>query len=348
MRASRIIRLLRSTLGLLVLGAFATGCVSTPPPDVIPVPEPVPVVEPVVDIPTVPVIKAPDPEPVIIPPPPPKSLPPVAIVLDSRNPAYESVVTELGKHFETYSIYDFTDKSQPPIIAFRTINDEPTEAVIAIGLRAAKSAIALSKSPVIFSQIFNYQDHGLVTDKSRGIAAIAPVEAQLGAWKLLDPMLSEVGLIIGEGHDALIDDAKVAAEKFGIQLNVQVSQSDQETLYFYKRMVADIDGFWMMPDNRILSLRVIREILADSKRRNVVVAVPNDAMLPMGAGISFTPSAANVAEQIVAAVRQIQMGEFTELPDITPLTDLDIATNDAVLQKRVVASKTVIVQEARQ
>lgn len=306
-----------------------------------------PVVEPVVDVPTVPIIKEPDPEPVVIPPPP-VSLPPIAIVLESRNPAYESVVTELGKHFDTYSIYDLTDKSQPPVIAFRAINDEQAAAVIAIGLRAAKSAIAMSRSPVIFSQIFNYRDQGLVTDNSRGISAVAPIEAQLGAWKSLDPMLSVVGMIIGEGHQDLVDEAHAAAAKFGITLNVRISNSDQETLYFYKRMVSDIDGFWMLPDNRILSRRVIREILADAKRRNVVVAVPNDAMLSMGAGISFTPSAANVAEQIVAAVRRVQMGEFNTLPEVTPLTDLNIVTNDAVLEKRVIASRLADEQGSRQ
>ncbi|NNC76434.1 MAG: hypothetical protein HKN77_00645 [Woeseiaceae bacterium] len=350
MRTSRISSSLRSMLGSLILGILAAGCVTAPKPEIIAEPEPVPVVEPVVVAPTVPVVKEPEPEPepVTIPPPPPQSLPSVAIVLDNRNPAYEAVVTELGKHFDAYSIYDFSDKSQPPVIAFRAINDEQAVAVIAIGLRAAKSAIALSKSPVIFSQIFNYQDHGLVTEKSRGISAIAPVDAQLGAWKALDPMLNEVGLIIGEGHEGLIEDARIAAEQFGIALTVQVSNSDQETLYFYKRMVSDIDGFWMMPDNRILSRRVIREILADAKRRNVVVAVPNDSMLPMGAGISFTASASNVAEQIVAAVRRVQAGEFDELPEITPLTDLNIATNDAVLQKRVVASKVQSEQEVRQ
>ena len=112
-------------------------------------------------------------------------------------------------------------------------------------------------------------------------------------------------------------------------------------------MVADIDGFWMMPDNRILSGRVIRELLDDAKRRNVAVVVSNDAMLPMGAAISFTTSPSNVAERIVEVMRKIQSGSLDAVPDITPLTDMNIATNDAVLEKRVVVGKVNAEQDRR-
>lgn len=335
-----------AALGMFVLSVVASGCATGPELSEIEVPVAVAIVEPEVEQPQVPIVNEPQTAAVVIPPPP-KALPPVAVVMSSRNPAYESVVTELDKHFETYSVYDFSDKSQPPVTAFRTINDQQVAAVVAIGLRAAKSAIAMSKSPVIFSQIFNYQDHGLVTANSRGISAIAPLDAQLGAWKTLDPMISEVGLIIGEGHDQIIADARDAAERAGIKLNVRVSRSDQETLYFYKRMIADIDGFWMMPDNRILSGRVIRELLDDARRRNVAVVVSNDAMLSIGAAISFTASPSNVAERIVEVLRHIQSGSLADVPDITPLTDMNIATNNAVLEKRVVVGKVNAEQDRR-
>ena len=285
--------------------------------------------------PRIPVIKEP---PVVVEPPPVDTpLTSVAIVLASREPAYEAVVNELGKRLDDYAIYDLTDKSQPPETAFRTINDESALAVVAVGLRAARAAVLLSQRPVIFSQVFNYSDNGLLTDNSRGVASIAPLDAQLANWKELDPGISEIGFIVGEGHERLIEAATLAALEQDVNLIVRVSHSDQETLYFYKRMVADIDGFWMMPDNRILSARVIREILDDAHRRNVAVAVSHDAILPMGAAISFTTSASNIAETIVGVLRQVNAGGIASVPELTELTEIRVRTNDAVLQKRLIA-----------
>jgi len=97
----------------------------------------------------------------------------------------------------------------------------------------------MADKPVIFSQVFNHQDHDLLNKNSRGVAAIPPLDAQLAAWKKIDPTLVRVGVIIGEGHDELIERAHRAAEHHEIELRVQITRSDQETLYFFRRMIRD-------------------------------------------------------------------------------------------------------------
>lgn len=315
------------------------GCATTEPV-VVPVEPSVVVEEPVENEPTIPVVKEPPPvetkPPVVVEP-----LAPVAIVLASREPAYEAVVNALDEHLSDYSVYDLTDKSQPPESAFRTINDDNALAVVAVGLRAALAAVELSQRPVVFSQVFNFGDNGLLTENSRGVAAIAPLDAQLARWKELDPAISEVGFIVGEGHEQLIESATLAALEQGVNLIVRISHSDQETLYFYKRMVADIDGFWMMPDNRVLSARVIREILDDAHRRNLAVVVSHDAILPLGAAISFTTSASNIAETIIDVLETIQADGIAAVPPITELSEIRTRTNDAVLKRRLLADDVV-------
>lgn len=321
---------------ILALAAAVLGGCATPEPVPVPAEPPPEVPEPVEPEPQVPVVR--EPPAVEEPPPVEEPLAPVAIVLASRQPAYEAVVTELGKHLEDYSVYDLTDKSQPVETAFRAINDENALAVVAVGLRAARSAVQLSRRPVIFSQVFNFSEHGLLTDNSRAIASIVPLDAQLAAWKKLDPAISEIGLIIGEGHERLIEAATLAALEEGVNLIVRVSHSDQETLYFYKRMVADIDGFWMMPDNRILSSRVIREILHDAHQRNLSVAVPHDGMLPLGAAVSFTTSASNIAATILDVLKDIHADGIEAVPAVTELSEYQLKTNDEVLKKRAEAA----------
>jgi ABC-type uncharacterized transport system substrate-binding protein len=187
----------------------------------------------------------------------------------------------------------------------------------------------MSNQPVVFSQVFNYQRHDLLQDNSRGVAAMPPIDAQLAAWKEADPTVARIGLILGEGHDELITEAEIAAQRHGIELVVQISNSDQETLYFFRRMIRDIDGFWLLPDNRVLSARVLRQMLADAKQRRVPVSVPSDSMLSLGAMISMTTKASDIAATIANVVRKIQSGDIDRVPPITQLSEITIKTRGA-------------------
>lgn len=260
----------------------------------------------------------------------PKPLPSVAIVLTNQQPAYADVARELTAHFKRYDLYDLSDASRAPVSVLRSINDSNSAAVVAIGLRAARSAVAMSDKPVVFSQVFNYRDAGLLTENSRGVAALPPLAAQLAAWKKIDPTIARVGMILGEGHDDLVQEAELAAERYDVELRLQITHSDQETLYFFRRMIRDIDGFWLFPDNRILSARVLRQMLGDAKRQQVPVSVPSESMLQHGAMVSMAATSSDIAARIVAVVKQIQAGDLANVPPITPLTEIRVKTTDTV------------------
>jgi len=257
-------------------------------------------------------------------------LPSVAIVLTGTQPAYADVANELTNQLDDYQIYDLSDRSQPPVSVLRMINDGNTGAVVAIGLRAAQSSVAMSENPVVFSQVFNYQDHDLLSGNSRGVAALAPLDAQLAAWKEIDPTLTRIGAIVGEGHNELIMEAKQAAESHGIDLRIQTTRSDQETLYFFRRMIRDIDGFWLFPDNRVLSGRVLQQMLTEANQQQVPVNVPSESMLPMGATISMTTVAADIAATIIKVIQQIRAGNLNLIPPITQLSEIRVVTSDAI------------------
>ena len=311
-------------IGLLALAATLLSACATqlPPPEPAVVEEPV---EVVVEPAPAPVEEAEVlPEPVLPPPPPP--LPSVAIVLTSNTPVYTDVANELAAHFENYKVYDLGDETRTPVSVLRLINDSSPVVVIAIGVRAALSSVAMSEQPVVFSQVFNYRHHDLLRDNTRGVAALPPIDAQLAAWREIDPAVKRIGFIIGEGHEDLLAEAEVAAQRHGLELSAEVSRSDQETLYIFRRMIRDIDGFLLLPDNRILSSRVLQEMMNEAKRHRVPVTVPNDAMLSLGASISMTASAADVARAIVKVVRAIQAGNIANVPPITALTEILVKT----------------------
>lgn len=312
--------------GIFFVALAFSGCaVIEPEPD--PIPEPIPVpAEPLPEIVEPPPVV--EPIPAVKPPEPPQ-LPTVAIVITNSQPAYTDIADELARRFDHYEIYDLSDDSRPPVSVLRRINDSDSSAVVAIGLRAATSSVAMSEKPVVFSQVFNFQDHDLLQKSSRGVASIAPLDAQIAAWKEFDPAISTVGAIVGPGHDGLIEEASLAAEQHGIELIVQVTHSDQETLYFFKRMIRDIDGFWLFPDNRVLSRRALQEIMADAQQLQVPVMVPSESMLQIGASISASSVASDIAATITRIVQQIQAGRLLQVPPMSALSEIRIKTSGA-------------------
>jgi len=305
----------------LLVALVFSGC-STFVPDIDPVDDVV-----IVKVP----VKVEPRQPVKVPTPPePPKLPPVAIVLTSSQPAFLDVANALVDQLDDVRVYDLSDRSRPPVSVLRGINDSDSGTVVAIGLRAAKSSVAMADSPVIFSQVFNHQDHGLLTANSRGVAPLAPLAAQLAAWTAVDPTISRIGIIIGEGHEDLITEARLAAQQHDVELRIRIAHSDQETLYLFRRMMQDIDGFWLFPDNRILSKRSLREILDAARRRHIAVAVPNESMLQMGATISITTEARDIAATIARVIRNIHTNGLQNVPAITPLTAVRVVTRDSV------------------
>lgn len=261
-----------------------------------------------------------------------------AIVLSDRNPAYENIATELGKLLQDYSIYDLTDKSLTPRAVFSNIADFDAGVVIAIGLRAATVANAYSKVPVVFCQVFNIADIDLDSDNLKGVAALPPLSMQIAAWQELNPGLSNVGAIVGGGHEVLIDEANMAAVSAGLTFHYRIARSDRETLYMFNRLARGIDGFWLFPDNRILSPYVLREMLSYASRHRIQVAVFNPVLLDFGAALSTTSVDSDIAATVVAVAHRVMRGDGESIPTVTPLNAIDVQTNRAVFTKPEVAA----------
>ena len=315
-------------LRLVLLGAAVGLSASSiiPASDIEPDSKPA-AVEPAPQIEVLPPLPAPTPEsktPTAAPAP----LPTLAIVLTSGIAAYADVAAELSQRFENHAVYNLAADGPAPVSLLRAVNDSDTGVVVAIGLRAARSAVALADRPVVFSQVFNYEQ--LLTENSRGVSAIPPLSAQIAAWKELDPSISRVGVIVGEGHDHLIDEARRAADAQGIELLVHIAGSDQETLFMFKRMIRKIDGFWLFADNRVLSPRVLNSMFATARQQQVPVLVPNESMLALGASVSISSVAADIAETIEQIVRRIEAGKIDTVPAISPLGEIRVVTQDSM------------------
>jgi hypothetical protein len=253
----------------------------------------------------------------------------IAIVLSDRTPAYENVAIELGHLLEEFLLYNLADKSLSPEAAFSGIADSDAKVVIAIGLHAAEQAMSLSTLPVVFCQVFNID----VMESAvpiKGVSSIPPLAPQLKVWKQLRPDLSDIGAIVGEGHDELLAEAKIATAENGINLHYRIATSDRETLYMFNRMAPDIDGFWLFPDNRVLSLEVLKEMLRYANRHQVQIAVFNAGLLKMGAALSATTVDSDIAVTAVEVADRLINGDVDAIPARTPLHEVEMRSAAAV------------------
>ena len=249
----------------------------------------------------------------------PIALPRLAI---KRRPA-----TLFDYGFDDFEIYDLSDRSLTQKDAFDAIRKNGAQAVVAVGLRAATFCQAITDLPVVFSQVFNVSENDLDGENFKGVAARPPLAMQLEAWRQLSPELNSIGAIIGEGHDDLIDEAKLAADGNGLSLHHRIAKSDRETFYHFTRLAPDIDGFWLFPDNRILSASVLRTMLDYAAHHGVQVAVFNDSLLSLGAAISTTSVNADIAQTIVSVITSAVGGDMEAIPDLTPLSEIGVRTN---------------------
>ena len=327
-----------SSLALLL---FLSGCSllapepEPAPPIAEPVPAPQPVPEPVIEPPPV-VVVEPEPEPEPEPPPPPVQQPiasMVAIVLSDRAPAYANVAAALDEYLEEYEIYDLSDQSLSAKDAFAQIADANAKGIIAIGLAAAKAAKRFATAPVVFSQVFNVAEADLAGDRIKGVSVLPPMSSQISNWRRLDPSIRNVGAILGNGHEDLIAETEAALLDHGVKFHYAVANSDRETLYLFNRMIRDLDGYILFPDNRVLSRTVLDEMMSYASRHRVQVAVFNQSLLNHGAIFSASPVPADIAETIAGVLESMITGEPADVPSLTALSAIEIEENDAIVNR---------------
>ncbi len=254
----------------------------------------------------------------------------VAIVLSDRTPAFENVANAISQQHDDFLLYNLSDKSLDAQGVFSSIEKAGAQVVIAIGLQAARESINRSTVPVVFCQVFNIGTINRPGVAVKGVASTPPLSLQIKAWKERNPELRTIGAILGEGHESLVAEARRVTAEHGIRLDFRIAGSDRETLFMFQRMAPDIDGFWLFPDNRILSVAILHEMLAYASRHQVEVAVFNAGLLEMGATLSSMSVYSDIAKTALSVASQVTHGDADRIPFLTPLSEIDIQTASGV------------------
>jgi ABC-type uncharacterized transport system substrate-binding protein len=296
------------------------GCAATGPTAVVPELEPI-VVE------ARPLLAPAPPEPEAQPAPPreaPRT--DIALVVDASTPAHAAVADEIDAALppRRYRVARFTTAAAADLDVLRSRR----VTIIAVGPEAVRAArAALPDKPLVFCQVPAYAEALAAGAPIWGVQTLPPLELQLKSWQSVDPSLRTIALILSVSGAELAEEARRAASALAKDLLVEISTSDRETLYLFRRLATNVDGLWLLPDNDALSPQVLRELLAYAPSRGIGVLTFNEALLARGALLTATAVPADVAATVADVVERVVGDRTAELPPMTPLSAAELAVN---------------------
>lgn len=267
---------------------------------------------------------------------PPKPAPMEVVILTNKDiPAYSKVAALLSRQLGKRGSIRYLGSSHlENLKAVEPYRHDDKKQFVSIGLSASVAAKSLAGRQVVFCQVFNYQDFGLVSPRHKGVSMIPSIARTFSVWHALAPKTTDVGVIVGPDFDEVLQVASAGAKAQGIKLHYAVVNSDKEYQYAYKKMAAKVQGFWLLPDNRVLSANALREIMTFSLRNSKQVVVFSDELLSLGGLFSVTSDYRDIVRKVMGRLTVAEGKDAIPGPDILYL-DKAILRINPVMAKRL-------------
>jgi ABC-type uncharacterized transport system substrate-binding protein len=266
---------------------------------------------------------------------PRRTIPPQVVILASEDiPAYSEVAKALASQMGQRASIVYLSASQLENLKIvNRLNDEERIQIVSIGLNASVAAKKLVNKQVVFCQVYNYQDYALLSPRHKGVSMLPSFAKTFSTWRAISPGVKNIGVISGPGFDDALQTARAAARTYGFTLHHEAVSTDKEYQYAYKNMSKKVQGYWLLPDNRVLSEHILRDIMTFSVRNSKQVVVFNDELLRLGGLLSINSDYQDIAHQVMERLDQAQAKESIPGPDMVYLDKLNLRINSVMAQR---------------
>lgn len=257
------------------------------------------------------------------------------LLLSDAKPSLTGVAQAIqSMRTEKIEVYNLRGSHDQDAAVAAAIQNSEKRQVVAIGLPAAQLARQrLSGKQVVFCQVPNYEQFGLVTPWMKGVRAVPSISRQFRAWKLLDPTLQRIGVIASRNVKDLLREADLAAKANGIELLHAEVALDREVPRALEKMTGKVQGLWLAPDSSILSMIVIRETMSYSTKNRIQMLAFSPALLNEGALLSANPNLHEVARAVLERLQRAEGGNGVPGEAATALSSADISVNAKVAEE---------------
>jgi len=257
----------------------------------------------------------------------------VVILVSEDIPAYSKVAKALAKQLGQRGRIQYLNGSPfENIKMLAGYKNDDNKQFVSIGLNASIASKTLTNRQVVFCQVFDYPDYELLTARHKGVSMMPSMSKTFATWRGLAPNIADVGVISGPGFDDMIQTARAAAKSYGITLYHETVTSDKEYQYAYKQLSDKVQGYWLLPDNRVLSGNILRDVMTFSVRNKKQVAVFSEELLNLGGLFSTISDDQEIAQQVLDRLEQAQKKETIPGPDIVYPDKLILRINPVMAQ----------------
>lgn len=222
----------------------------------------------------------------------------VLLLLSSSASSYQKIANYLVDALEGHVI-KFTLSGLPAqdMAVIENIKSSSSVQIVALGLKATNAVKGLKNKQIIYTKVINH--HNLSAANVKAVSSLPSPEKLFKDWKLLSPHLSRVAVITGKNLGLYLQRAKKAAKAQGIELIIEQVNSDKAFLYKSKKLSANVGGQWILPDNRVLSGKALKEVMAFASRRGRQIVVFSPKLLSFGGFFYVTPDLQAIANAVL-------------------------------------------------
>ncbi len=247
---------------------------------------------------------APLPEPELEPAPP-QPPPRILLLVADEGASLQAVASEVQKLLppRSFDAISLGGASDLPADASARLRAGRYWAAVAVGHTAGVALIGTGATLErrVFCQVFDHRE--LAADGMAGVSLLPPADQTLGAWKGISPGLETIGMLTGSGMEPLVHEAGAAAEALNLTLVHREVGSDQALYQAFRALARSIDGLLLIPDHRVLSPGIIRQLFGYAARRSVEVLAYTPGLLELGAVAVASNDPGDVAARVLSLLK---------------------------------------------
>lgn len=261
----------------------------------------------------------------------------VAVVKSTSLGPYASAVagfaSEVKAEVAEYDLQDDPARAEP---VFAELKARSPALVLALGPQAANAARrALTRTPLVFAMVPNYEKYGLEGQNVAGIALTRPAKAQLEALKALAPRVKRVATVFNPKFSKpVFESAAEAAKALGLELVAAKVDAPEDVAGALGALKGRAEAIWMLADRSVANAEAAEAIIRFSQEEKLPLFALTESQVRDGALVSLSPDYAAIGQQAGRLGNRIILEKVNPgaleiaMPEV-----LDIALNLATAKK---------------
>ncbi len=168
------------------------------------------------------------------------------------------------------------------------LNTDEYDLIMAIGPEAAVLVWKIIPSKKLYVAVLDPESLPQLGVSACGISLRIPVALQLSKIAQTFHTIKKIGLIFDPRHNQwFFDQARLAAENHGVQIIALPVNSKNQIAGILKKHRGGIDAIWMIPDQTVISEKIIHYVIKQGIYNKIGVIGYNSFFTRSGAFFSF-------------------------------------------------------------